>query len=142
MPSLPSTIQLSGGHVDLSSRIQINTAIVGSPALAAETSICALTVLQSITWTTGVILIGSASFTAGTDGVSARMRLYHGTTAGTLIGDSGLVTVVAASLFSPVIIGLDAAPSLPNQTYTMSLTVGSASAISTVSQVRLVALVV
>jgi len=142
MSSTFGPINLNGGHVDLSSRIEINTTLVGSPAAGSETSICALSIPHALVTTTGVILMASAAFTVGANGVSGQLRLYHGTTSGTKVGDSGAITMVAGNLYCPLVFGLDASPVLPNQTYTLSLTVASGSATSTVSQVRLVALVI
>jgi hypothetical protein len=137
-----ASIQQSGGHVDLSSRIEINTTVVASPTGATETAICALTIPHALVTTTGVILLASAAVTVGTSGVSGQLRLYHGTIAGTKVGDSGALTMVAGNLYCPLVFGLDASPVLPNQTYTLSLTVASGAATSTVSQVRLVALII
>lgn len=142
MASALSAIILNGGHVDLSSRVVISTTVAGSPADATETAIAAVTVTGALSTATGVILFAQCAFTVGTNGVSTQLRLYHGTTAGTKIGDTGALTAVAANLGEGVLVGFDAAPALPNQTYTLSLTVGSGSAVSTVSQVRLVAFVI
>jgi hypothetical protein len=137
-----SKITVNSGHVDLSTRVLISTTLVGSPAAGSETSIATVTVPGALSTALGVIVIGWAAFTVGTNGVSAQLRVYHGTTAGTKIGDSGAVTAVAANLASANIIGFDSVPTLPNQVYTLSLTVGSGSAVSTVSAVRLVVLVI
>lgn len=142
MVSLLSTIRLAGGEVDLSHRIQINTTLVGSPAAGAETSVCAITIPQALTTMLGVIIVSTVSFTVGTNGVSTQLRVYHGTSAGTLIGDTNAITATAANLDSRTVIGFDAVPTLPNQTYTVTLTVASGSATSTVSQVRLVAFII
>jgi hypothetical protein len=142
MSSVLSAIGVNSSHVDLTDRFQISTAVVASPATSAETAIAAIAITKALSTTTGVIVIGQASYTAGTSGVSGRLRLYHGTASGTKIADSGLVTIVATDLYSPVLIGLDAAPVLPNQTYTMTLTIGSGAAQSLVSEVALIAIVV
>ena len=44
------------------------------------------------------------SYTVGTNGVSGRLRLYHGTTSGTLVGDTGALTVVAGVLATLAVI--------------------------------------
>lgn len=142
MTSTLSTIHTAGGHVDLSSRVLISTTVVASPAAGSETAICAVTVPGALSTALGVIVIGWCAYTVGTNGVSTQLRLYHGTIAGTKIGDSGAVTAVAANLGAFDIIGFDAVPALPNTTYTMSLTVGSGSAPSTVSQARLLVLAI
>lgn len=136
------SIVMNGGHVDLSSRVVISTTVAASPTGATETAIATLVVPGALSTPLGVIVIGWCAFTVGTNGVSTQLRLYHGTTAGTKIGDSGAVTAVAANLGAFEVIGFDASPALPNQTYTLSLTVASGSATSTVSQVRLLALVI
>jgi hypothetical protein len=142
MTGLPAPTILNGGHVDLSSRVQISTTIVASPTAATETAIASITISNSIQTPLGVIIIATAAATIGTSGVSGRLRVYHGTSSGTSIGDTGATTVVATDLYNETVIGFDNAPVLPGQVYTVTLTVGSAVAGSTVSQVRLVALVI
>lgn len=142
MSSVLSSINLNSAHLDLTDRVVINTSIVGSPALALETSVAALTITKALSTTTGVFLLAQPCFTVGTSGVSARLRLYHGTASGTLIGDTGLLTVVAANLVAPSLFAIDTAPTLPNQVYTLTLTIGSGAAASTVSKVALIAIVV
>jgi len=66
----------------------------------------------------GVVLVANAAFSVGTNGVSGQLRLYHGRASGTKIDDSGALTMVATDLYNPFLIGFDASPVLPNQTYT------------------------
>ena len=132
---------------DLSPRFKSSSAIVGSPALAAETIVCQVTGLDSAS---GVFLSGVISFTVGTSGTAVRIRIRQGTTvgAGTVVADTGALTggVAAAALLSQDLQGFDSGVSggaaIAVTSYHLSLQVTAGSAASTVSQTNLVALVV
>lgn len=143
-------IAYSGKVVDFSARFGSSNTVVASPALAAETVICQITNLPTDTAVfTGVFLSGVASFTVGTTGSSVRLRIRTGTTAGagTVVADSGALTggVAAANLLSQDLQGTDTAVTggLPigSSSYCLTLTVGAATAASTVSQTNLVAII-
>lgn len=142
MSSQLSSIVLNGAHVDLSKRVQLSTTIVASPAGNAETAVASLTITDALSTALGVILIGGLTAPIGTSGVSTQLRFYHGTTSGTKIGDSGAILATAGDVQAPVWFGFDNAPVLPNQVYTMSLTVGSGAAATTISQLFLLALII
>jgi len=139
---MPEPIQVSGANVDLSPRYFYTEAITGSPAAATETIVATLAVRGDISVMEGVRLSGYVAFTAGTDGVSAVVRIRQTDASGTIIKASGAVNVTAAQLYDRAIVGVDEAAALPNQVYVMTLTVASGSAASTVSSVLLDALVV
>jgi hypothetical protein len=130
--------------LDLSSRVAASGAVVASPAAAAETIIATLTVAELVSMAVGIILLAWASLTVGTNGVSVRLRLRRTNVAGTVVADSGALTggVAAAGLVAQSILGIDTGPTLPNQVYVLTLTVGSASAASAVSAVGLTAIAV
>lgn len=139
---MPVPIRQDAASIDLGPRVFHSVTVAASPALAAETVIASLTVTGDIAATKGVYLEGSAAWTVGTSGVSGRFRVRQTGTSGTTLADSGLVTVTAAALRLDAIMAVDTAPVLPGQVYVLTLTVGSASAASTVSAVLLQALVV
>jgi hypothetical protein len=137
-----SSIQMAGSHVDLSDRIFTSTTVVASPSGATQTSIATVTVTSPVLTRLGVIVLADAALTVGTNGVSVQLRLYHGTSSGTKIGDTGALTAVATDLYCPHVFGIDTSPVLPGQVYTMTLTVASGSATSTVSAVNMIALAI
>lgn len=139
----PEPIARSALSIDLSPRFVATTTVAASPAAAVETVIAtAPTIAANCAVTTAVDLEGWAAFTAGTAGVSARLRIRQTNVSGTVVADSGLVTVAAASLYSLLVAGLDTGAVIPGQVYVLTLTVGSATAASTVSACKLRALVV
>lgn len=127
--------------IDLSGRIARSATVVGSPAAAAETAICSVTIPDDVAIALGVLLLGYAAFTVGTNGVSGTLRLRQTDTSGTVVTSSGAVTETAANLDARSIVGFDTAATVGG-VYVMTLTVASGSAASTVSAARLVALVV
>lgn len=137
----PVPISLSAAGVDLSPRLQQTKAVTASPTDATETIIATLTLVGDIAVVSGIALFGWAAFTAGTNGVSATLKLRRTNASGTTVASSGAVTAVAASLYGPSILGFDTGPTMPGQVYVLTLTVGSASAGSTVSAVELLAVI-
>jgi hypothetical protein len=140
MPPVP--IRYDAAALDLGPRWFFTTTVAGSPAAAAITIVASLTITGDIASTKGVQLLGQAGWTVGTDGVSGLLQVRKTDAAGTVVGSTGAVTAVAATLRSDSVIGIDTAPTLPGQVYVLTLTVASGSAPSTVGFVRLVALVV
>jgi hypothetical protein len=130
--------------LDLSSRFVANSAVVASPAAAAETIIGSLTVAELESVAVGIILMAWAAFTVGTSGTSVRLRLRRTNLAGAVVADSGALTggVAAGALVAPSILGVDAGPTLPNQVYVLTLAVAAGAAPSTVSAVGIAAIAV
>lgn len=137
-------VRFAGESVDLSKRVLESTAVVASPAAAAETVIGQLTVAEPEAVLAGIVLFGWAAFTVGTSGTAAQLRLRRGGVAGTLLAASGAVTggIAAAGLVTMGIQGLDTAPVLPNQLYSLTLQVTAGAAASTVSAVSVIALAI
>lgn len=141
---MPNPFETNAKFADWSSRIRKTTAIVGSPAAAAETIIAQLTIPDDLPVADGVHLDGWAAFTVGTNGTACTLRLRQTNTGGTLIASTGALTggVAAAALLAQDIAGFDGAVVLPNQVYVLTLQVTAGSAISTVSGTYLRAIVV
>lgn len=139
---MPLPITDTAGGLDLSLRVVRSSTVVASPAAAAETTICTITVTGDIVVNQAVGLEGWAAYTVGTNGVSGQLRLRQTSSAGTLIADSGAVTRTAAQLVEQSVFGQDTAAVLPGQVYVLTLQVASGSAASTVSAVYLRAFVV
>lgn len=133
---------MGGAAVDLSQRLHRSGTVVGSPAAAAETIICQIAIPDDLVVTKGVFLSGYCAFTAGTNGVSAGLKIRQTSVAGTIIQNSGLVTVVAASLYDRAIVGFDATQIAAGAIYCLTLIITSGSAASTVSAAELQAFVV
>lgn len=118
-----------------------STTIVGSPALAAETTV-AQTVVGGVAGATSrVLLIGFLALTVGTSGTAVRIRLRNGSITGTVVGDTGALTAVAANLIAPGVLGFDTPGDVSSLTYVMTVQVTAGAAVSTVSSVQLVAVV-
>jgi hypothetical protein len=141
---VPDPIKLSSALVDLSARFKRTTAIVGSPALAAETIIASLTIADDLVVAQGVRVEGWAAYTVGTSGTAATLRLRQTNVAGTVVATTGALTggIAAAALVAQDVAGFDAAPVLPGQIYVMTLQVTAGSAASTVSAVLLTATII
>lgn len=132
---------MGAGAVDLSQRLVQSKTIVGSPALAAETIVCTVTIPSAPTVFTGVLLWGWVAFTVGTSGVSANLRIRQTDTSGSIIVATGATTVSAASLTEIGCQGIDLTP-LAAGVYVLTLIIGSGAAASTVSATQLTAIAV
>lgn len=139
---MPDPFQISGAVVDLAPRVFRDTSVDASPAAAAETVIATLSMPTDLAVGLGVLVIGWCTLTVGTDGVSVLTRIRRDSVAGTAIAASGATSATAATLVDRSIVGFDTSPTFPNEVYVMTLTVGSASAASTVSAVSLVGIVI
>jgi hypothetical protein len=137
----PVPIRDTAASMDLTARFFRTTTVVASPTDDTETIVSSLTITGDIAAIAGIIVVGFAAFTVGTNGVSAAARIRRTNAAGTAIVSSGLVTATAANLTERTIVGFDTGPTLPAQVYVMTLTVTSASAGSTVSAATLLAIV-
>lgn len=147
---MPYPYESTDRQVDKSPRFYTSSAIVGSPALAAETVVCQITGLDTqLGVATGVFLSGVVSFTVGTSGSAVTVRIRTGTTAGsgTVVATTGALTggVSAGNLLSQDIQGSDTTntggAALGSASYCLTLQVTNGGATSTVSQTNLVALV-
>ena len=141
---MPPPIQFSGASIDLSPRLRQSAAIVGSPALAAETIVCQTPAFSDTASLSGVLLVGSVAFTVGTSGTAFTLRIRQTGLAGTVVYSSGAVTggVAATNLLAPAASGFDTAPAANGQVYVLTLQVTAGAAASTVSATNLVALLV
>lgn len=138
----PDPIRMSGAGVDLGPRLYRSGTVDASPAAAAETIVCTVTIPEGVTVTKGVFLSAYVALTIGASGVSLRVRIRQTNASGTTVKDSGLTTVTAANLVDRAMVAFDASPGSAGQVYVLTLTVGSGAAASTVSAVELQALVV
>ena len=139
---MPAPIQYSGEHIDLSPRFFQSSTVAASPAGATETTICTVTVTGDLSQAFGIVLEGWFSFTVGTSGVSATVKIRRTNTTGTTVATTGALTVTAGNLYAFGIQGIDTGATLPGQVYVLTLTVGSGAAASTVSAANLLAQVV
>ena len=139
---MPNPIQLNGAGVDLSRRIKTSAAVAASPAAGTITTICTLTITEDLAVTAGVLLVATASYTVGTNGVTALFQIRQTNTTGGIIAATGADTVVATNLRTMTLQGFDTAPVIPGQVYVLCLTVGSGSASSAVASAQLVAIVI
>lgn len=139
----PADVVLYNSHsLDLSSRIVQTITVAGSPATNEEKVIATLLLGTNSAIISGIQVFGWAAFTVGTSGVTATMRIRQASVTGAVVVSSGATTVVAASLIETGVQGFDTAAALPNQTYVLTLQIGSGAAISTVSVLQLLAIIV
>lgn len=146
MPSQLSGISLGGAGVDLSARVAKTSNIIASPSGSSETVVATTPAFDpSIPFAAGVILFAEIAYTLGTSAASCRVRIRQGTgTSGSVIYDTGAQTGghnTATQLVSDSAGGFDSAPAAGQQ-YSVTLTVGSGAAASTVSAVSLVAIAI
>lgn len=136
--------EASAKLADWSSRVIDTTTVAASPATAGETVIATLTIpdFAGIPVAQKIYLSGWCSFTVGTSGTAARLRIKQTNAAGVTIADTGAVTggVTAAAICIQDCSGSDATPGI--QQYALTLLVGAAAATSTVSAVQLLAIIV
>lgn len=134
--------RLSAAVIDLAPRVFRTATVSASPTDATETVVASLTINADVQVNFGIELMGYITYTVGTNGTSGRVRVRRTSVAGATIRDSGALTRTAAQLVEGPIQILDTSPTLPGQVYVVTLTVGAATAASTVSAVELVAVVV
>jgi hypothetical protein len=142
MPVVP--INETSAGIDLTQRVAVTTAVVGSPAAAAETIIASLTISGDLAVLRSVILRGFAAFTVGTSGTAVTLRIRQTNVSGTVVGTTGALTggIAAAALVVENVAGVDASPANTGQVYVMTLQVTAGSAASTVSAVEFDAIAV
>lgn len=139
--STAEPIRTNAALVDMGVRLARSASVVASPTTTAETIIASVTCSQLVEVGQGILVMGFAAFTVGTDGVGANVKLRKTDASGSTLKATGITTVVAANLVSRTITAFDTSPTLPGQVYVMTLTVASASAGSTVSAVEIDALI-
>lgn len=139
---MPVPTRLNADAISLAPRVFRTSTVVASPADATETTIASLTIDADLSFGLGVLLIGWCTLTVGTNGASVLTRIRRTSTAGTAVAASGATSATAANLVDRSIACVDTGPTLPGQAYVMTLTVGGATAASTVAAVQLVALVI
>lgn len=141
---MPVPIRYDSQGLDLSKRVQVYTTVDASPALAAETVIATLTLagFADTAIVSGIALSGWAAFTVGTSGTAARLRIRQTSVAGTVKADTGALTggIAAAALVAQDVEGFDAAPGVGVYVLTLQVTAGAAA--STVSALKLQAILV
>lgn len=139
MPTDP--IRESIRFLDLSDRIVHSETVVASPAAAAETIIASVTIPGNITIVNGIVLIGWAAYTVGTNGTAVTLRIRQTNVTGSVIASSGALTSTAANLDARSVLGFDSAPA-DGQIYKLTMIVTSGSAASTVSALELAAIAI
>lgn len=139
----PVPIREDSAGIDLSSRIQKSTAVAASPALAAETVVCSLTLSGDIAVVSGTALIGYVALTVGASGTDVTVKLRRTGTSGTTVVSSGILSAPAAGeVVAFSISGFDTGTVMPGQVYVLTVTVTAGGAESTVSATSLVAIIV
>jgi hypothetical protein len=135
---MPIPIQESAVSIDLSPRFSGTSTVQGSPiAAAAETVIATVTIpdFGNTAIVAGVRLEGWAAFTVGTNGTAATMRIRKTDINGSVVVSTGALTVTAATLVAPSVLGADAAPGVGTYVLTLQITGGTAN--TTISAVHL-----
>lgn len=142
---MPVPIQIDASHVDLSPRVFSSSTVVASPTDATETIVASVTCTGDIAVVSGIIVMAFAAFTIGTNGTSANLKIRRTNASGSTQAATGAVnegTTAATNLVYRYAQAFDTGPTMPGQVYVATLTVGAASAGSTVSGVSLIAIAV
>lgn len=139
---MPVPIQFTAAGLDLSSREGDTATVVASPQDATETIVASLSLPTDVVVEHGVLLIGFAAFTIGTNGTAFNLRIRQTDTSGTVVKATGAENGTAAQLRSRTLVGLDTAPGSHGQVYVLTLTVTGATVESAVSAVELAALII
>lgn len=134
-------IQEGADSLDLGNAVVSSQTVVASPSAATETIIATITV-PVIRDDQEVHIDGWCGFTAGTNGVTAQLKVRRTDASGSTKATGPAKTVVAASVYDASIAAKDAPGAVVNQVYVLTLTVGSGSAQSAVSAVNFRALIV
>lgn len=140
---MPFGISFGGQVIDFSQRIVQSTAIVGSPALAAETIVASVTIPTNVPIVSGCIVFGWVAYTVGTSGTAVQLQIRQTSVGGASVCASGALTGSqhgAGVLSADDVGGFDASPAAV-QTYKLTMQVTNGAATSTVSAVQLVAIV-
>jgi hypothetical protein len=140
---VPDPYRLSADEVQFSTRLFGSAAVVASPAAAAETIICTVTVNTQARPDQVVWLQGFAAFTVGTSGTSARLRIRRTDVAGAVQGDTGATTggIAATNLVDANVSGIDALGAIGAMVYVLTLQIAAGAAVSTVSATTMFAIV-
>jgi len=140
---MPEPIRQSALFLDHTPRIAVTTTVVASPTAATETIIASLTVpnFGDVSVVSGIDLSAWAAFTVGGSGTAVRLRIRQTNVAGTVVADTGALTggVAAAALLAQDVAGFDSGAGVG--VYVLTLTVTAAASGSTVSAVKLRAIV-
>lgn len=139
---MPNPIQIGALGLDLSARVFKSEVVAASPAAAAETTICSVTVSGDLATALGVVLIGWATYTVGTNGTGVTFKIRQTDTSGTTVAASGAETAAATNLQGKTIMGVDDGQVAARQVYVLTMTVTAGSAASTVSAATLLAIAV
>lgn len=147
LPSMMTDgINLGGRQIDLSGRVMQTTTVIASPSGSAETVVATTAAFDTqLPLALGVIVIGELAYTLGTSAASCTVRLRRGTTtAGTAVYSTGAMTGGhnSAGLLVADSAGTFDTDAGAAQQYSVTLTVGSGAAASTVSAVSLIAIAI
>jgi hypothetical protein len=132
--------RMTSQQIDFADRMRVTATVVASPAAAAETIIAQTAAFAQVRSGQTVKLSGWVAYTVGTTGNTVRFRIRQTGLAGTVVGDTGALTGSqhgAGILSDDNVQGLDAAPASTGQVYVLTMQVGAATAVSTVSAVYL-----
>jgi hypothetical protein len=120
----------------------VSNVVLGSPAAAAETAIATTPGINLALDNAQILLFWYLAITIGTNGTSLKIFIKRGSgTAGNFINQSFLATVAAGNLVVSSGHYADSPGVVAGQQYTLTATVGAASAVSTVADVSLTAMV-
>lgn len=119
-----------------------STTIVASPALAAETVVCTLPAINLPIDNAAVYIEWACGLTIGTSGVTLTPKIVRGAATGlTAINNPLAYTVVAANKYLFSFNWIDSPGVVAELVYSLTLTIGSGAAASTISEVAMWAFV-
>src|SRR5215471_4766260 len=114
--------RLDARGISLATRMPVSNTVAASPALAAETTICTITVPSNLQVFQSVIIEGQAAWTQGTSATAYTLKIRQTDTSGTTIYSSGLIAAAAGVLVNAGVMGIDASPAA-GQVYVLTVTV-------------------
>lgn len=134
-------IRIAGRDVDLSGRIYKTSTVIASPSANAETVVATTPAVDATLGYSLAIVFAEIAYTIGTSGVSCKVNIRQGTsTSGTLLYSTGAQTGGHNTATQLVADSAGAFDTSPSAQYSVTLTIGSGAAASTVSAVQLVAI--
>lgn len=141
---MPQPISYDSQRLDLSKRVQVYSTVDASPAAGSETVVATLTLagFADTALISGVALSGWCAITIGTSGASLRMRIRQTSIGGAVKADTGALTggIAAGNLVAQDVEGFDSGAGVG--VYVLTVTVGSGAAASTISALKLQAILI
>lgn len=141
---MPQPISYDSQRLDLTKRVQVYNTVDASPAAGSETVVATLTLTgwADTALLSGIDLSAWLAITIGTSGANLRVRIRQTSVGGTVKADTGALTggIAAGNLVAQDVEGFDSGAGVG--VYVLTVTVGSGAATSTISALKLRAVLI